>query len=69
MVTLIVDGILPFVIISLMNISIIRTMRHEQLGTFNDGSASGSSGNTGTGEEDFKICSSNKIMIQWLSKI
>ena len=61
MVTLVVDGILPFVIISIMNILIIRAIkqRFRELGTFNNGSASGSPRSAETGEKDFKTVETN----------
>ena len=52
MVTMVVDGIIPFILISILNTLIIRAIqqRHRELDTFNERSGSGSSRNIDPGE-------------------
>ena len=55
MMTLVVDGMLPFIIISILNTLIIRAIRqrHRELETFNEENMPGSLSSTETGNLSF----------------
>ena len=65
MMTLVVDGMLPFIIISILNTLIIRAIRqrHRELESFNEDNVPGSSSSTETSNLSFFNCLSSESVV------